>query len=99
MNGTIIPSWITLTFHVALAKIDRNLVVPACLMTTPVAGACANVVTDWDEKAMDVIQGNAPAPPPSSTPSIIMLSRARSPPSATATLTAIRRLNALPCGS
>jgi hypothetical protein len=26
--------------------------------------AHANVVTDWDAKAMDVIQGNAPAPPP-----------------------------------
>lgn len=30
----------------------------------PVALAHANVVTDWDAKAMDVIQGNAPAPPP-----------------------------------
>ena len=30
----------------------------------PVAFAHANVVTDWDAKAMDAIQGNAPAPPP-----------------------------------
>jgi hypothetical protein len=29
-----------------------------------VATAHANVITDWDAKAMDVIQGNAPAPPP-----------------------------------
>ena len=64
MNGTIIPSWITLPFHAAPAKIVRDLVVPAFLLITPVAGAHANVVTDWDEKAIDVIQGNAPAPPP-----------------------------------
>jgi hypothetical protein len=30
----------------------------------PIAVAHANVVTDWDAKAMNVIQGNAPAPPP-----------------------------------
>jgi hypothetical protein len=30
----------------------------------PAAVVHANVVTDWDAKAMDVIQGNAPAPPP-----------------------------------
>jgi hypothetical protein len=30
----------------------------------PAAIAQANVVTDWDAKAMDIIQGDAPAPPP-----------------------------------
>jgi hypothetical protein len=33
----------------------------AALLTAAIAHA--NVVTDWDVKAMDVIQGNAPAPP------------------------------------
>ena len=32
------------------------------------AAAHANVVTDWDAKAVEVIQGNAPAPPPSIGP-------------------------------
>src|ERR1700759_2337012 len=33
-------------------------------MLLPAAVVHANVVTDWDAKAMDVIQGDAPAPPP-----------------------------------
>lgn len=42
----------------------HGLLVPGLLMIMRVATAHANVVTDWDAKAMDVIQGNAPAPPP-----------------------------------
>ena len=64
MNGTIIPSANTRPFHVIPAKFARKFVLLAPLMTTPVAAAYANVVTDWDEKAIDAIQGNAPAPPP-----------------------------------
>jgi hypothetical protein len=63
MNGTIIPSAITMPFHVISAKPVRNLAVLALLVTPSVDAAYANVVTDWDEKAMDAIQGNAPAPP------------------------------------
>jgi len=37
---------------------------PAFLLMVPAGITHANVVTDWDEKAMEVIQGNAPAPPP-----------------------------------
>ena len=61
MNSAVIPSTITLVIP---AKLVRNLVVLALLVTTSVDAAYANVVTDWDEKAMDAIQGNAPAPPP-----------------------------------
>ena len=64
MNGTIVPSAITPPFHVIAAELVRNLVLLALLVTTSVDAAYANVVTDWDEKAMDAIQGNAPAPPP-----------------------------------
>jgi len=64
MNGTIIPSAITPPFHVIQARLVRYLVVLALLVTTSVGAAYANIVTDWDEKAMDAIQGNAPAPPP-----------------------------------
>jgi hypothetical protein len=42
----------------------RNFVVPALLMTTPATTVWANVITDWDEKAVSIIQGNAPVPPP-----------------------------------
>ena len=41
----------------------RNLIVPTLLVATPPAGAYANVITDWDEKAVNIVQGNAPAPP------------------------------------
>jgi hypothetical protein len=41
----------------------RNFLVPALLLAAP-AGAYANVITDWDEKAVSIVQGNAPAPPP-----------------------------------
>jgi PAP2 superfamily len=41
-----------------------NIVALAVLMTAQATAARANVVTDWDEKAVGVIQGNAPAPPP-----------------------------------
>lgn len=36
----------------------------AALMVVSAAAANANVVTDWDEKGLVVIQGNAPTPPP-----------------------------------
>lgn len=49
-------------------KLMRKLVVPALLLITPRVAAYANVVTDWDEKAMEIIQGNAPAPPPAIGP-------------------------------
>ena len=50
---------------VLLASKDmRNLVMSALLIVAPSAAAYANVVTDWDATAMEVIQGNAPAPPP-----------------------------------
>jgi hypothetical protein len=42
----------------------RKLIVQLFLAITPIASAQANAVTDWDEIAMAVIQGNAPAPPP-----------------------------------
>jgi hypothetical protein len=42
----------------------KNLFVLCVTALFPVAVAHANVVTDWDAEAMDVIQGNAPAPPP-----------------------------------
>ena len=64
MNGNIIPFTIMLPCHGVLEKLVRNLAVLALLMTTSAAAAYANVVTDWDEKAIDAIQGNAPAPPP-----------------------------------
>ena len=51
-----------------VCRLIRKLVVPVLLLMAPGAGAYANVVTDWDAKAMDVIQGNAPAPPPSIGP-------------------------------
>jgi PAP2 superfamily len=41
----------------------RNFLVPALMLAAP-AGAYANVITDWDEKAVSIVQGNAPAPPP-----------------------------------
>lgn len=46
----------------------RKLVVPTLLLMASGAAVHANVVTDWDEKAIEVIQGNAPAPPPSIGP-------------------------------
>jgi PAP2 superfamily len=46
----------------------RRIAVPVLLLMAPGAAAYANVVTDWDAKAMEVIQGNAPAPPPSIGP-------------------------------
>ncbi len=42
----------------------KRLLTAFAAMLLPAAIADANVVTDWDAKAMDVIQGNAPAPPP-----------------------------------
>ena len=42
----------------------RDLFVPALIIASPGVTAYANVITDWDEKAMEAIQGNAPAPPP-----------------------------------
>jgi len=42
----------------------KNLFVLCVTALFPVVVAQANVVTDWDAEAMDVIQGNAPAPPP-----------------------------------
>jgi hypothetical protein len=44
-------------------NVVRNFLVPALLLAAP-AGAYANVITDWDEKAVSIVQGNAPAPPP-----------------------------------
>ena len=41
----------------------RNFLVPALMLAAP-AGANANVITDWDEKAVSIVQGNAPSPPP-----------------------------------
>ena len=46
----------------------RKLVVPTVLFVVSGAVAYANVVTDWDEKATEIIQGDAPAPPPSIGP-------------------------------
>jgi len=51
-----------------ISKVIRKLVVPTVLFMAPGVAAHANVVTDWDAKAMEVIQGNAPAPPPSIGP-------------------------------
>jgi hypothetical protein len=45
-----------------------KLAVPTLLLMASGAAAYANVVTDWDATAMEVIQGNAPAPPPSIGP-------------------------------
>jgi hypothetical protein len=42
----------------------KRLFAVCVIALLPTAIAHANVVTDWDAKAMDVIQGNAPAPPP-----------------------------------
>ena len=42
----------------------KNLFTAWVAVLLPAAIAHANVVTDWDAKAMDVIQGNAPIPPP-----------------------------------
>jgi hypothetical protein len=42
----------------------KNLFTACVAVLLPTAIAHANVVTDWDAKAMDVIQGNAPIPPP-----------------------------------
>src|SRR5262245_49748232 len=42
----------------------KRLLTACAAVLLPAAIAHANVVTDWDAKAMDVIQGNAPAPPP-----------------------------------
>src|SRR5262249_51390037 len=42
----------------------HSLVVPALLMTMPVANGYANVITDWDETGVAIVQGNAPLPSP-----------------------------------
>src|SRR4029077_1285756 len=42
----------------------KNLFTACVAVLLPAAIAHANVVTDWDAKAVDVIQGNAPIPPP-----------------------------------
>jgi hypothetical protein len=42
----------------------KNLFAVFLATLLPAAVVHANVVTDWDTKAMEVIQGNAPAPPP-----------------------------------
>ena len=41
----------------------KRLLTACAVVLLPAAIAHANVVTDWDAKAMDIIQGNAPAPP------------------------------------
>lgn len=46
------------------SKFIHDLAVLALLMVAAAGPTHANVVTDWDEKAMEVIQGNVPAPPP-----------------------------------
>ena len=46
----------------------RNLFVLALLIATSIATARANVITDWDATAVSIIQGNAPAPPPTIGP-------------------------------
>jgi hypothetical protein len=33
-----------------------NLIVPTLLVATPLAGAYANVITDWDEKAVSIVR-------------------------------------------
>jgi len=42
----------------------KRLLAISVVAILPLAPVQANVVTDWDAKAMDVIQGNAPIPPP-----------------------------------
>ena len=42
----------------------KRLLTACVAVILPAAFAHANVVSDWDAIAMDVIQGNAPAPPP-----------------------------------
>ena len=41
----------------------KRLLTASAAVLLPAAIAHTNVVTDWDAKAMDFIQGNAPAPP------------------------------------
>ena len=43
----------------------HSLALVALLMAAP---ASANVITDWDETALELIQGHAPAPPPQINP-------------------------------
>jgi hypothetical protein len=42
----------------------RLALLVALLLGVPVTAACANVVTDWDEKAVSVLQTGTVAPPP-----------------------------------
>src|ERR1700749_2291342 len=47
----------------ATHKALRTSALPALMVVVSAAAANANVVTDWDEKGVAIIQGNAPAPP------------------------------------
>jgi hypothetical protein len=56
----------SLTFtEEAVMPIKRicNVVLPVLLIALP-ATAYANVITDWDENAVSIVQGNAAVPPP-----------------------------------
>lgn len=44
--------------------VRREWMMLALLLTTPMAAATANVVTDWDEKAVSVLQTGTVPPPP-----------------------------------
>jgi hypothetical protein len=48
----------------AAYKVLRSSALPTLMVVVSAAAANANVVTDWDEKGVAIIQGNAPAPPP-----------------------------------
>lgn len=40
------------------------LLTSTILALTPLAASANNVITDWDEKAVAIVQGNVPVPPP-----------------------------------
>jgi hypothetical protein len=48
----------------AFMLVRREWMMLALLLTTPMAAATANVVTDWDEKAVSVVQTGTVPPPP-----------------------------------
>src|SRR6202040_3865823 len=66
-SATVIPrSWRhrTITLREASMLVKREWMLVALLLTAPMTAAAGNVITDWDEKAVGIVQTGTVPPPP-----------------------------------
>jgi hypothetical protein len=51
-------------FREAAMLVRREWMLLALLLTAPITAAAGNVITDWDEKAVSILQTGTVPPPP-----------------------------------